>query len=134
MEPDISTLTELYWLFIQRQVREQCQRRKCSTAGALLRTTLKCFVSSYFWPRDTKKKDTKYLNVWKYGNDPREREKSVSGLCETEQMQQDYQERVLRLPEISAACYFKRCDKCGYFYQTVGEAGHAVTQSAAACS
>lgn len=25
----------------------------------------------------TKKKDTKYLNVWKYGNDPREREKSV---------------------------------------------------------
>lgn len=44
-------------------------------------------------------------------------------------MQRDYQKRVLQLPEISAACYFKRCDKCGHFYQTVGEAGQAVTHS-----
>lgn len=57
------------------------------------------------------------------------RENTVSHLCETEQMQQDYQKRVLQLPQISAVCYFKRCDKCGHFYQTVRKAGHAVTHS-----
>lgn len=29
----------------------------------------------------TKKKDTKYLNVWKYGNDPRERERRAWASC-----------------------------------------------------
>lgn len=47
----------------------------------------------------------------------------------TEQMQRACQKLVLQLPEISVVCYFKRCDKCGHFYQTVGEAGHAVTHS-----
>lgn len=47
----------------------------------------------------------------------------------TEQMQWDGQKHVLQLPEISVVCYFKRCDKCGHFDQSVGEAGHAVTHS-----
>lgn len=44
-------------------------------------------------------------------------------------MQRDCQKRVLQLAELSAVGYFRPCEKCGHFFQTVGEAGHAVTHS-----
>lgn len=53
----------------------------------------------------------------------------ASAWCEAEQMRRDHQQRVLKLAEISAVCYFRRRDKCGRFYQTAGEAGQAVTHS-----
>lgn len=58
------------------------------------------------------------MDVWK---DPKEREHRADAAR--------LPEACAAASEISAVCYFKRCDKCGHFYQTVGEAGHAVTHS-----